>query len=87
MYIHPQGAERLTCAVVSQAVKDWRSAMRRLARDEESVSAYGALIDCEVFFTCGAMERLTGMDGKAFFERLRAQFDAGKKTKTVRLKI
>ncbi|MGN0996538.1 MAG: hypothetical protein ACI4PG_06495 [Candidatus Ventricola sp.] len=87
MYIHPQGAERLTCAVVSQAVKDWRRAMRRLERDEDSVSAYGVMIDCEVFFTGGAMERLTGMDGRAFFDRLQAQAESGKKTKAVRLRI
>lgn len=87
MNITHKGADRLVCAVVMQAVKDWRSAMRRLERNKDSESAYGALIDCEVFFTGGAMERLTGMDGRAFFERLRMQHGEGKRTRAVRLQI
>lgn len=73
MEMDSKGAVNLVCAIVRTAVRDWKSAKRRLKRNPGNLNAEGVVIDCECFFRSAFFENLTGMDGREFQRRLNKQ--------------
>ncbi len=73
MEMDNRGALNLVCAIVKTAVRDWKSARRRLKRKPGNMDAERVVKDCERFFRSKHFENLTGMDGKEFLKRLKAQ--------------
>ena len=65
--------ENLANAIVLQAVKDWRSAVRKLKKRPRYDPAKQMRDDCERFFRSGWFEELTGMDGSAILRKLKQE--------------
>ena len=63
------GYTKLAHAVVIQAVKDWREAVKH----PRSEKAKAMKADCEEFFLSGWFVELSGLDGKALLEKLRKE--------------
>ena len=74
MKLDDTGVKNLTCAIVRQAVQDWRNAMRRLKKNPRNQDAHGIVVDCERFFLSGYFNTLTGMDGEQFLYRLMERY-------------
>lgn len=62
--------EELKNAVVLQAVKDYRSARKRLKRHPEDKSADMMAKECESFFKSRYFTMFTSVDGPALLSRL-----------------
>lgn len=67
--------ETLRNAIVLQAVKDWRSAVRKLQKRPRYEPAKQMRDDCERFFCSGWFEELTGMDGSTILRKLKQEED------------
>lgn len=65
--------ERLANAIVLSAVRDYRSALKRLARDPRSRIAEQEAKDLERFFRSGWYGILTNVDGEMLISRLREE--------------
>ena len=65
--------EALRNAIVLQAVKDWRLAVRKLKKRPRYDPAKQMRDDCERFFRSGWFEELTGMDGSAILRKLKQE--------------
>lgn len=65
--------ERLANAIVLSAVRDYRSALKRLARDPRSRIAEQEVKDLERFFRSGWYGILTNVDGEMLISRLREE--------------
>ena len=63
----------LAHAIVLQAVKDYRSAIRKLELDEDNKIARGTMIECERFFRSGWFTELAGFEGDAVLEKLQKE--------------
>ncbi len=65
--------EELANAVILQAVKDYRQALRQLKRNSEYEKAVSMKADCERFFQSEWFEYLTKVDGPWLMRKLREE--------------
>jgi len=65
--------ENLTNAIVLQAVKDWRSAVRKLKKRPRYDPAKQMKDECERFFLSGWFEELTSVDGSVILRKLKQE--------------
>ena len=65
--------ESLANAIVLQAVKDYRAALKRLARHPDDESAKSEADNIEKFFRSGWYVELTSVDGEMLIEKLRTE--------------
>lgn len=57
-------------AVVLQAVKDYRDAVKKLSRGKRNSSAEATKAECERFFKSGHFNIFTELDGEVLFSQL-----------------
>ena len=62
--------KRLANAIVLQAVRDWKSARRRLNRRPQNEIAWAELENCERFFRSDYFGLMAGIDGNVLLENL-----------------
>ena len=62
--------ENLANAIVEQAVKDYRQARAKLAKDAEDVMALKMRRETERFFRSAWFGQLTALDGELLLEKL-----------------
>ena len=65
--------QELANAVVMQAVKDWRSAVRALRKDPNDSEAAEMMEDCESFFCSSWFTALTDADGSYILQKLKEE--------------
>ena len=65
--------ENLANAIVLQAVKDWRSAVRTLKKRPRYDPAKQMKNECEDFFLSGWFEALTSVDGRMILRKLKEE--------------
>lgn len=65
--------ENLANAVVLQAVKDWRSAVRKLKKRPRYDPAKQMKEECEQFFLSEWFEQLTSVGGKYLLRKLKQE--------------
>lgn len=65
--------ENLVNAIVLQAVKDYRTALKRLKKKPRNQAAISDAIECECFFRSGWYTALTNVDGEYLINRLREE--------------
>ena len=63
--------ERLAAAIVVQAVKDYKGALRKEARGKATETTQGMIIRCERFFKSEWFQMLSDLDGVALMEKVR----------------
>ena len=63
--------ERLAAAIVVQAVKDYKGALRKEARGKATDSTQGTIISCEHFFKSDWFQMLSDLDGVALMQKVR----------------
>jgi hypothetical protein len=68
--------ERLANAIVLQAVKDYRNALRRLQINPDSRSAKADKDELERFFRSQWYECLTSIDGEMLIEKLQEEVES-----------
>ena len=75
-YLSPE--EALGNAVVLQAVKDYREAVKKLSRGKKNSSAEATKAECERFFKSGHFNIFTSLDGVALLSQLEkeAEYDS-----------
>lgn len=56
--------ENLANAIVLQAVKDYRDALKRLKKKSSNQAAISDAMECERFFRYGWYKALTSVDGE-----------------------
>ncbi len=62
--------EKLANAIILQAVKEWRTARRKLKRKPQNESARSELESCERFFRSEWFTTLTDVDGAVILRKL-----------------
>ena len=65
--------ENLANAIVLQAVKDWRSAVRTLKKRPRYDPAKQMKNECEDFFLSDWFEALTSVDGRMILRKLKEE--------------
>ena len=65
--------ESLANAIVLQAVKDWRSAVRTLKKRPRYDPAKQMRDECERFFLSDWFEELTSVDGRVILRKLKQE--------------
>lgn len=65
--------ERLANAVVLQAVKDWRMAVKKLKRGKKNYDAERIKEQTEEFFLSNRFSYFTLTDGRALLEKLKKE--------------
>ena len=65
--------ERLANAIIRQAVKDWKAAVRTLKRLPRSDKAKQVREDCESFFLSDWFTALTDVDGAVVLQKLKEE--------------
>ena len=65
--------ENLANAIVLQAVKDWRSAVRKLKKRPRYDPAKQMKEECEGFFLSDWFEELTSVDGRVILRKLKQE--------------
>lgn len=73
MIMTPDGAENLANAIILQAVKDYRKALKILKRHPRHKEAKEMVKDCEDFFESKWFSMLTNIDGKVLMEKLKQE--------------
>ncbi len=68
-----EGYQELANAVVMQAVKDWRSAVRVLKKRPRHEKAKAMKAECERFFKSSWFAALTDVDGKMILRKLKRE--------------
>ena len=68
--------ENLANAVVLQAVKDYRDAVRKLFRGKRNIMAEQRKTECEVFFKSQYFNVFTTLDGNALLSQLEKEVEA-----------
>ena len=63
--------ERLAAAIVVQAVRDYKGALRKEARGKATDSTQGTIISCEHFFKSDWFQMLSDLDGVALMQKVR----------------
>lgn len=69
------GYQELGAAVVKQAVKDYRTAHRRLRRRPEDAAAEKTIEEIEAFFEGPYFEMFTDLDGPWMLKRLKTMME------------
>lgn len=67
------GYEQLANAIVLQAVKDYRSALKRIKMNPANKAAMSDAMECERFFRSDWYSVLTSVDGEYLINRLREE--------------
>lgn len=67
------GYEHLANAIIIQAVKDYRSALKRLRKRPGNRDAMSDTMECERFFRSEWYKSLTGVDGEFLINKLREE--------------
>lgn len=67
------GYRELANAIVLQAVKDWRSAVKALRKRPRYEAAIKLKADCEKFFRSSWFETLTDADGRVILRKLKQE--------------
>ena len=67
------GYENLANAIILQAVKDWRSAVRKLKKRPRYDPAKQMKEECEAFFLSEWFEQLTEVDGRYLLRKLKQE--------------
>ena len=70
------GYERLANAIVLQAAKDFRSALRKIKKNPVNGTAKLEAMECERFFRSKWYSVLTSVDGEYLMKRLREEVEA-----------
>lgn len=65
--------ENLADAIVLQAVKDWRKAVKTLKKRPRYEAAKQTREECERFFRSEWFEELTGVDGSVILRKLKQE--------------
>ena len=65
--------ENLANAIVLQAVKDYRDALKRLKKKPRNQAAMSDAMECERFFHSGWYKTLTSVDGEYLIQKLREE--------------
>ena len=65
--------ENLANAIILQAVKDYRQALKLLGRNSKCTSALSTKDECERFFRSEWFSFLTSMDGEMLIRRLKKE--------------
>ena len=65
--------ENLANAIVLQAVKDWRKAVKTLKKRPRYEAAKQMRDDCERFFRSDWFEELTSVDGSVILRKLKQE--------------
>lgn len=65
--------ERLANAIIISAVRDYRSALKRLKKNPRSRDAMQEAMECERFFHSRWYSTLTAVDGDYLIDRLREE--------------
>ena len=65
--------ETLANAIILQAVKDYRSALKRIKMNPTNRSAMSDAMECERFFRSAWYSTLTDIDGEYLISRLREE--------------
>lgn len=65
--------EALANAIVLQAVKDYRNALKRLKKRPDNRAAQADAAECERFFRSGWYGELTQVDGEYLIQRLKEE--------------
>lgn len=68
--------EALGNAVVLQAVKDYRDAVKKLSRGRKNNAAEDTKRECERFFQSSYFNVFTALDGKALLSQLEREVQA-----------
>ena len=66
----------LAIAIIEQAVKDFRAALRKLRRDPYNIIARRTAQETKVFFCSDWFEVLTAVNGPAILKQLKEEFNA-----------
>lgn len=67
------GYENLANAIILQAVKDYRKALRKLNRNSQNKDAKRTVSDVERFFRSDWYKALTSVDGELLIKKLREE--------------
>lgn len=67
------GYKQLANAVILQAVKDYRSALKRIKMNPTNKAAMADAMECERFFRSDWYSALTSVDGEYLINRLREE--------------
>ena len=65
--------ENLVNAIVLQAVKDYRDALKRLKKKPSNQATLSDTMECEYFFRSGWYAALTNVDGEYLIYKLREE--------------
>ena len=65
--------ENLANAIVLQAGKDYRNALKRLKKKSGNKAAMADALECERFFRSGWYKTLTSVDGEYLITKLREE--------------
>ena len=68
-----EGYQELANAVVMQAVKDWRAAVRTLKKRSRHEKAKKLKAECERFFKSDWFKALTDVDGNMILRKLKRE--------------
>jgi len=71
-----EGLENLTNAIVLQAVKDYRKALKGFSINGKSSTA--VIADCERFFRSDWYSQLTNVDGECLITTIRKEYGGEK---------
>ena len=63
----------LANAIVMQAVKDYRKALKNLRKNRNNKDAMSDAMECESFFRSSWFRTLTSVDGNYLIDKLRAE--------------
>lgn len=67
------GYEQLANAIILQAVKDYRYALKRIKMNPANKAAMSDAMECERFFRSSWYSALTSVDGEYLINRLREE--------------
>lgn len=68
--------ENLANAIVLQAVKDYRDALKHLKKKPSNKAAMADAMECERFFRSGRYTALTSVNGEHLIQKLREETKA-----------
>ena len=69
------GYEVVANAVIEQAAKDYRSALKKLKRNPDNEAAGIMKKDCEDFFQSSNFNRFTKIDGEMLMSKPKEEFE------------
>lgn len=73
MIMTENGIENLAHAIILQAVKDYRKALKILKRNPRHKESKEMVADCEGFFLSKWFTTLTNIDGKVLMKKLKKE--------------